>query len=91
ILTYEISNTTQFDLLVQWEKDKDYRRKAVFDYTYVLESCIYTDAAWIAMVEDDTIAVRGWYPRVMNALDVADSKSIDWLYLRLFFTEKFFG
>ena len=91
ILTYDTSNTTQFDLLVQWEKDKDYRRKAIYDYIYLLETCIQSGAAWITMVEDDTVAVRGWYPRAMAALDLTDSKSTDWLYLRLFFTEKFFG
>lgn len=91
VLTYDTSNTTQFDLLVKWEKDKDYRRKAIYDYIYLLETCIQSGAAWITMVEDDTVAVKGWYPRAMAALDVADSKSTDWLYLRLFFTEKFFG
>ncbi len=91
VLTYDTSIATQFDLLVKWEKDKDYRRKAIFDYTYLLETCINTGAAWIAMIEDDTLAVKGWYPRAMAALDVADSKSTEWLYLRLFFTEQFFG
>ncbi|KAL8849053.1 MAG: hypothetical protein Q9221_005952 [Calogaya cf. arnoldii] len=91
ILTYDTSNTTQFDLLVKWEKEKDYRRKAIFDYTYLLETCIDSGAAWIAMIEDDTLAVKGWYLRAMAALDVAESKTTDWLYLRLFFTEKFFG
>lgn len=91
VLTYNTSNTTQFDLLVKWERDKDYRRKAIFDYTFLLEACIDTGAAWIAMIEDDTLAVKGWYQRAMTALDVADSKSTDWLYLRLFFTEQFLG
>ncbi|KAL8932976.1 MAG: hypothetical protein Q9216_006583 [Gyalolechia sp. 2 TL-2023] len=91
ILTYDKLNTEQLDLLKEWEQEKDYRRKAIFDYTYLLETCIDSGAAWIAMVEDDTLAVKGWYPRTMAALDVADSKSIDWLYLRLFFTEEFFG
>ncbi|KAI4146609.1 MAG: hypothetical protein L6R39_003400 [Caloplaca ligustica] len=91
ILTYDTHNTEQFDLLVQWEQDKDYRRKAIFDYIYLLDTCIQSGAVWIAMFEDDTIAVQGWYPRMMAALDVADSKSTDWLYLRLFFTEQFLG
>ncbi|KAL8788630.1 MAG: hypothetical protein Q9213_001558 [Squamulea squamosa] len=91
VLTYDTSNEKQFETLVKWEHDKDYRKKAIFDYTFLLETCIQSGAAWVAMVEDDTLAVKGWYPRTMTALDVADSKSTDWLYLRLFFTEQFFG
>ncbi|KAL8768202.1 MAG: hypothetical protein Q9209_005511 [Squamulea sp. 1 TL-2023] len=91
VLTYNMSNEDQFELLVKWERHKDFRRKVIFDYTFLLETCIQSGAAWVAMVEDDTLAVKGWYPRTMAALDVADSKSTDWLYLRLFFTEQFFG
>ncbi|KAL8661920.1 MAG: hypothetical protein Q9168_008335, partial [Polycauliona sp. 1 TL-2023] len=94
ILTYNTSNETQLALLVQWEKEKDYRRKAIFDYTYLLSTCLSTTSApWIAMIEDDTLAVAGWYPRTLAALALlADAPNDDeWLYLRLFFTEKFFG
>ncbi|KAL8994423.1 MAG: hypothetical protein Q9169_005610, partial [Polycauliona sp. 2 TL-2023] len=91
ILTYDTSDKTRFDLLVKWENEKDYRRKAIYDYTYLLETCIRSEANWIAMIEDDTLAVKDWYQRTISALNVADSKSTDWLYLRLFFTEKFFG
>ena len=91
VLTYDTLNAEQFDLLTTWEKEKDYRWKAIFDYTYLLETCIQSGAAWITIIEDDTIAVRGWYSRTMAALDLADSKSTNWLYLRLFFTEQFLG
>ncbi|KAL8955678.1 MAG: hypothetical protein Q9183_006560 [Haloplaca sp. 2 TL-2023] len=73
------------------EEEKDYRRKAIFDYTYLLNKCVDTGAAWVAMIEDDTLAVAGWFSRAMRALDIADSKSTDWLYLRLFYTEEFLG
>ncbi|KAL8819103.1 MAG: hypothetical protein Q9223_002398 [Gallowayella weberi] len=91
VLTYDALPKEQFELLLQWEQEKDYRRKAIFDYTHLLETCLRSGAAWIAMIEDDTIAVAEWYPRTLAALDVASSKGFEWLYLRLFFTEQFLG
>ncbi|KAL9604336.1 MAG: hypothetical protein Q9219_000524 [cf. Caloplaca sp. 3 TL-2023] len=91
ILTYNISDAKQFNLLTEWEQDKDYRRKAIYDYTYLLETCIRTGATHIAMIEDDVLAVQGWYARTSAALGLIKAKSVDWLYLRLFFTEQFFG
>ncbi|KAL8716639.1 MAG: hypothetical protein Q9225_006050 [Loekoesia sp. 1 TL-2023] len=91
VLIYDPTNREQFENVRKMEQEKDYRQKAIFDYTYLLEECIKSGAAWVAMIEDDTLAVADWYPRTMRALDLADSKSTDWLYLRLFFTEEFFG
>lgn len=95
VLLYDIDQKQMTELL-QWEKDKDYRKKAIFDYTYLLKKCHDTGAQWIAMIEDDTLAVDGWYPNAMEALAIADDKHStadknDWLYLRLFFTEEFLG
>lgn len=95
VLLYDVSQTQMTDLMA-WEKDKDYRKKAIFDYTYVLQRCQDTGAQWIAMIEDDTLAVDGWYPKAMEALQIADeqhspSNEMDWLYMRLFFTEEFLG
>jgi hypothetical protein len=95
VLLYDVSQTQMTDLMA-WETDKDYRKKAIFDYTYVLQRCQNTGAQWIAMIEDDTLAVDGWYPRAMEAIQMADeqhlpSTEMDWLYMRLFFTEEFLG
>lgn len=95
VLLYHVSEE-QTKLLQTWEEEKDYRKKAVFDYTYLLDDCHATGASWIAMIEDDTLAMAGWYPKAMDAVDTADaqhhwSKTSDWLYLRLFYTEEFFG
>ncbi|KAI4183961.1 MAG: hypothetical protein LQ346_006208 [Caloplaca aetnensis] len=93
ILTYNTSDKKQMDLLLKWEQEEDYRRKAIYDYAYLLKSCVDSGAAWVAIVEDDIIAVAGWYPRTMLALNIIESmsKNTDWLYLRLFFTEQFLG
>jgi len=86
----------RFQNLVQWEKENDYRWKAVFDYTYILQRCLDTGAEWIAIIEDDTLAVDGWYSRAIEAVTKADEQhhwgtKSDWLYLRLFYTEEFLG
>ncbi|KAL9591574.1 MAG: hypothetical protein Q9179_007585 [Wetmoreana sp. 5 TL-2023] len=91
VLIYNSTNKEQFENLRNMEQEKDYQQKAVLDYTYLLEECIKSGATWIAMIEDDTLAVADWYPRTIHALDLANSKRTDWLYLRLFFTEQFFG
>ncbi|KAJ5716888.1 hypothetical protein N7488_002534 [Penicillium malachiteum] len=72
------------------------REKPLFDYTYLLEACAATNAPYIAMIEDDVVAQDGWYHRTLEAIESADkqTKQIgapNWLYLRLFYTEEFFG
>ena len=94
-LLYDV-NQGRLQNLRDWETNKDYRRKAVFDYTYVLQRCVDAGTQWVAMIEDDTLAVDGWFPRAMEALDKADEQhsireEMDWLYLRLFYTEEFLG
>ena len=98
VLLYHGSEEQLKDLKT-WEKERDYRKKTIFDYTYLLEHCHHSGASWIAMVEDDTLAMAGWYSKAMNAIDAADAQhhgspktsDSDWLYLRLFYTEEFFG
>ncbi|EPE30230.1 hypothetical protein GLAREA_12953 [Glarea lozoyensis ATCC 20868] len=45
----------------EWETNGWYRNKTIFDYNYLLQDCYATGAPYIAMIEDDTLAVRGWY------------------------------
>lgn len=95
VLLYDV-NQQKFRELMEWEADNNYRSKAVFDYTYLLRHCLETGAEWIAMLEDDTIAVAGWYPRLLEALEETNQQRVwtgkaDWLYLRMFYTEKFLG
>lgn len=102
-LTNVVDDTLLYDVsqgrlqnLRDWEANKDYRKKAIFDYTYVLQKCLEARTRWITMIEDDTLAVEGWFPRAMEALQKADQQhpttdEMDWLYLRLFYTEEFMG
>ena len=94
-MLYDVSRG-RLQNLRDWETNKDYRKKAVFDYTYVLQKCVDARTRWITMIEDDTLAVEGWFPRAMEALQKADqlhptTEETDWLYLRLFYTEEFLG
>ena len=95
LLFYNVSQQ-RFAELELMAKEKNFAKKGIFDYTYVLQHCLDSGADWIAMVEDDTLAVEGWYPHTIKALEKADDQhrhdsGSDWLYLRLFFTEEFLG
>ncbi|KAJ5720927.1 uncharacterized protein N7483_008861 [Penicillium malachiteum] len=72
------------------------REKPLFDYTYLLEACAATNAPYVAMIEDDVVAQDGWYHKTREAIKSADKQikqigAPHWLYLRLFYTEEFFG
>ncbi|RDH35020.1 integral membrane protein [Aspergillus welwitschiae] len=72
------------------------REKGLLDYTYLLKTCGSLNTSYTVMLEDDAIALDGWYHRTKHALDVAERKSEaegveQWLYLRLFYTEIFLG
>ncbi|KAL5339527.1 hypothetical protein BJX70DRAFT_363902 [Aspergillus crustosus] len=72
------------------------REKALFDYTYLLRACEGVGAEHVAMLEDDVLAMDGWYHRTRQALasikqQMAEKREPKWLYLRLFYTERFLG
>lgn len=95
VMLYNVSQET-LRFLQGLERDRDYRVKGAHDYAYVLERCIESKAPYIAILDDDTLAVAGWYPRAVAAIERAEADTPQeqgpgWLYLRLFFTEEFFG
>ncbi|RMZ75820.1 hypothetical protein DV737_g5126, partial [Chaetothyriales sp. CBS 132003] len=81
----------------KWETDGWYRNKTIYDYTYLLGNCYDTGAEYVAMLEDDTLAVEGWFPRAMAALEGVDtnmrtrSRAEKWIYLRLFYADELLG
>ncbi|KAL4802808.1 hypothetical protein BDV18DRAFT_146634 [Aspergillus unguis] len=96
VLTYDHFDT-RVSTLRRLEEKKDVKRKSVIDYHLSLKSC-YEDsqAPWIMMLEDDVVAQRGWYNHTLHNLETIQSwrssGSIkNWLYFRLFYTEKFLG
>jgi hypothetical protein len=71
--------------------------KGIFDYAYLLNKCVEKFTPYIAVLEDDTVAMDGWYHRTMAAIHEAEQVAAlrrakpDFLYLRLFYTEQFLG
>lgn len=49
--------------------------KALFDYTYLLNACEATGAPYTVMVEDDVIAMDGWYHRTLRVLEDAERQT----------------
>jgi hypothetical protein len=86
---------TDIARIQEWEDGGWYRNKTIFDYTYLLNDCYATGARYIAMIEDDTLAVEGWYPRALEALRDIETKMErrreKWVFLRLFYIEDLFG
>ncbi|KAL4943853.1 hypothetical protein BDV06DRAFT_188819 [Aspergillus oleicola] len=96
VLTYEQTDA-HVSTLRRLEEKKDIKRKSIIDYHLSLKSCYEdTNAPWIMMLEDDVVAQRGWYNKTMQSLSTVQSwresgEIRNWLYLRLFYTEKFLG
>ncbi|KAJ9649471.1 hypothetical protein H2199_000246 [Coniosporium tulheliwenetii] len=97
VLVYDLP-ADELKHIKELEQEKGlFREKALFDYTYLLKACSAAEAPYIAMLEDDVVAMDGWFHRTQHALDLAEketaltSAALDFLYLRLFYTEEFLG
>lgn len=92
VLEYLVSDD-EMSRLKLWEDEHHYRNKSMFDYAYLLEKCRRTDALWVAMIEDDVLAMERWYERAMAALEAIKNETdpFSYLYLRMFYTENLFG
>ena len=49
--------------------------KALFDYRYLLKACEAIDTPYIIMLEDDVVALDGWYHRTRDALASAETQT----------------
>lgn len=83
----------QLALLISLEDKHQFWNKSMFDYQYLLQEYLDMDAKWIMLVEDDVLAKAGWYAQATAALNQIEFQVAhsEWLYLRLFYTEKLFG
>ncbi len=57
-----------------------------------LNDCYKTGARYMTMVEEYSIAVKGWFPRVLEALrdvetEMKQPPGARWMYLRLIYAE----
>lgn len=69
---------TDLDYIKQLEKDVMHREKGLLDYRLLLDRCSGTGAEYVAVIEDDVISLRGWFPKLEQALVEAEHKT----YLR---------
>ncbi|PLB54937.1 hypothetical protein P170DRAFT_470370 [Aspergillus steynii IBT 23096] len=92
LLTYS-KDDADFEQIQKWEEGGWYRNKSIYDYTHLMKNCYDTGAEYVAMIEDDTLAVKGWLPSALRALDAAQERSAgrDWVYLRLFYVDDLLG
>lgn len=76
VLTYELL-PDELDHIRKLEGDRGlFREKALFDYTYLLKACSAVGTPYIAMLEDDVIALDGWYHRTQEALEQVVGQSV---------------
>ncbi|KAJ5125361.1 hypothetical protein N7526_007538 [Penicillium atrosanguineum] len=96
VFTYEHLGAPMSSIM-RLERNRDVRRKSLFDYRLALKSCYEkTEAPWIMILEDDILAQRDWYEHTTKSLQkIVEWRQQglirDWLYLRLFYAEKFLG
>lgn len=75
VLTYSLLED-QLKHIQNLERERGlFREKALFDYTYLLKTCLAVGASHIIMNEDDVIALNGWYHRTKKALKIAEEKT----------------
>ncbi|KAI0021293.1 hypothetical protein F4780DRAFT_778807 [Xylariomycetidae sp. FL0641] len=95
LLTYK-DNSSYAKLARKLEKSHHHEPKQIFDVSLVMEECVRRNPDYIMVVEDDVVALDGWYHRTLGALEEARIASAElgrtsFLYLRLFYYEGLLG
>ncbi|EHA25365.1 hypothetical protein ASPNIDRAFT_42277 [Aspergillus niger ATCC 1015] len=94
VLLYPKEDNPDYEQIREWEEGGWYRNKTIYDFTHLMKDCYDTGADYVAMIEDDTLAAKGWLSSTLHALDVIHQRSIagqDWVYLRLFYVDNLLG
>ncbi|KAI1755921.1 integral membrane protein [Xylaria castorea] len=92
-------NPQLLELLETLEDDDSYpahARKQKIDYSVLLDECAKVQPAYTATLEDDVIALDGWFHRLLDALRKAERQTQDmgrdhFLYLRIFNDSRLLG
>ena len=93
IITYENVSARDKARMRLQETPNGHMKKALFDYSFMLQKCLDSKAPYILMLEDDVIAADGWYRRTKAALADMESRSeyTNSVYLRLFYNTRIQG
>jgi hypothetical protein len=97
VVLYNVSDQ-EMDYIESLElNDVEHRTKGLYDYNYLMKACLAKNTPYIALLEDDVVAMDGWYHRTVNGIRQAETQSglmkpsRDFLYLRMFYTEEYLG
>ncbi|KAL4756735.1 uncharacterized protein BDW70DRAFT_153935 [Aspergillus foveolatus] len=76
----------------QSEEGGWHRNTTIYDFTTLIRRVII-QRGYVAVIEDETLAVKGWFPAVLQALGTVQQRSAghEWISLRLFNTERLLG
>ncbi|PNP56415.1 hypothetical protein THARTR1_03493 [Trichoderma harzianum] len=65
------------------------------DHSALVEACREQEYPYFALVEDDIVTTRDWFPRFIKGLTYVEQKTKEttreWIYLRLFYSEILMG
>ncbi|KAK1250048.1 hypothetical protein MKX08_010051 [Trichoderma sp. CBMAI-0020] len=65
------------------------------DHSALVEACREQEYPYFALVEDDIVTLRDWFPRFKKGLAFVEQKTEEtkreWIYLRLFYSEILMG
>jgi len=75
ILLYDLPDDNKKHIAELEDDAGLFREKGLFDYTYLLRACYATEVPYIAVFEDDVVALDGWYHRTITGLEQAEMKS----------------
>jgi hypothetical protein len=75
VLAYDLPEKDMQHLKDMEKEGGMYWEKQLFDYTYLLKACAAVEADYVLMLEDDVLALDGWYHRARLALIDAESQA----------------
>lgn len=52
-----------------------HREKGVFDYSRILQACYDTEARYVVILEDDVLAMDGWFSKAVAAAEEAEERT----------------
>lgn len=97
VVTYGFGPDTMQYIINMEAEGGLYREKGIYDWRFLVKKCYEKEIPYIAILEDDVVAMDGWYHRTMAGVEDAERLSAEmrakpeFLYLRMFYTEEFLG
>ena len=74
LLLYNLTGD-ELEKVKEMEETKHTRAKIMMDYQYLMKACYATGAPYLALLEDDTLAMDGWFHRTLLGLKEAGQRA----------------